>query len=146
MRILYSPEQLDRHISRHHCWILAGSSIGALAINFHSDGLLTASACVTLGAVPGPVASYREEAGIWMLAILSGMIGLGFYGALAVPRVTNLWDQQRHPWALGLDLVIATKVTWLQVRALASVTVWNQLWYRTGNGPARPTTFNEANP
>lgn len=125
-RMILSLNDLDRLISRAPLYMFAGFALIASEWLF-GIGALSAVYLIGLGAILASVTDYRSERGLWMLAILYGVLFLGV--ALAF-EIFSLHDAirgaQQANWKVAVDIAIALRCQWLIVRAMASVFVHNR--------------------
>lgn len=123
MKVILHPERMEWLIRWGYWSALAGVVLIALAIGpLHDIGFVSGLMLLLCGGCSGGFRRWRQERGLWMLAVVALCAFLSLY-------VMMEWDMIRRelnganprPLLLGLDTALATSVVWLQVRFLVTV-------------------------
>jgi hypothetical protein len=117
------PETVDWLVRRGYWLALFGAVLLALAIGpLHDIGFVSGLMLVLFGGCTIGFRHWRQERGLWMLAVvaLCAWLPLGVMMQWdAVRRELNAPNPRRM--LLGWDLALATSVVWLNVRFLVTV-------------------------
>jgi hypothetical protein len=121
--------RLDRLTSRAGIFGLAGFAIVAVASKL-DYGIITGVSLVGLMATLGSFTNYATERGLWMLALLFGVLLAATQGLIAFGQASDLLNGRSAEWPVAVDLAVASRFWWLQGRVLWSVVFYNRLLTR----------------
>jgi hypothetical protein len=114
-------------VTRWFRWLIAaGFLVGFASVRFNLPGVITAFFLMYLGASGGGLIHWRNERGLWMLAVLFLAVNIAIYGLFAVGQVRDIVRGAR-PADIGLiaDFSLGTTLLAVCIRFLCQVARYN---------------------
>jgi hypothetical protein len=133
------PERVAWFVRRGYWFALAGVILIALSIGpLHDIGFVSGLMLVLFGGCAGAFRNWRQERGLWMLALVALCAWIPLYAVMqwdAIRRELNA--PKPRPLLIGWDVALATSIVWFQVRFLVTVVLVNRALF------ARPRPMRE---
>jgi hypothetical protein len=123
--MILSVDKLDRLIARIPSYLCAGIILVGVQWQF-GVGILSAIHLFTFGVLLACLSDYRTEPGLWMLALLYGLLYLTFAVVWEYHTVVDCLRGAPVTWDVWIDAGVAIRIQWLIVQVAASVVVYNR--------------------
>jgi hypothetical protein len=122
MRILYTPDELDRTIRWYPAWVVVFVAIGAVRKLWIPDlPPATELSCGLMGIFLYSVSKSRSSPDIRQITVLFGVICAVIGSLFLVARIAGLRNGVAIGWLVAVDFALGTRVLWTQAIILASV-------------------------
>jgi hypothetical protein len=147
MRLYLRHETVAWLVRRGYWFAMVGAILIILAIGpWHDVGFVSGLMLLLFGGCTGAFRNWRQERGLWMLAVVALCAWLPLYAAIqwdAIKRELN--GQRPRPVLLAWDVALAASIVWLQVRFLWTVARVNwTLFAKPRAADARPAHSDTA--
>lgn len=144
MRILYTPEELDRKIGWYPAWMAAAAAIFAVRCLIPGIPGATEVACGMMGAALWLVAKGHSSPDIRSGAITLGLVSAFFLAAFLRIRFGGLRQGAIAPWLAAIDFAMGMRILVVQLTILASVYVHHGGLEEDIDGELESTQFSDA--